>query len=99
MRASFPILAMLLPGNPFTLTINNLPATGIDFGDGNPQYFAFWNASILDINQGKTTTLTTVTDTPVETSGVAFDGCFKTVKVCIWERWEGLMDCRSNPSF
>lgn len=64
-----------------TLEIKNLPAVGADFGNGVPQFYAFFNASILDIKNGQTTTLTVVKDAPVETSGVGFQGCFTSTKV------------------
>ncbi|KAI9026118.1 hypothetical protein DFJ74DRAFT_766502 [Hyaloraphidium curvatum] len=68
-------------GAPFDLRIANMEAVGIDFGDGVPQFFAFWNASVVEINGQATTTLTTVGDQPVTTSGAGFDGCFPTLSV------------------
>lgn len=66
-------------GNPFSLSIANIPAVGVDFGDGSPNWFGFWNASFVEINNGQTTTLTTVSDVPLATTGVGFSGCFPTV--------------------
>lgn len=68
-------------GAPFNITLRNVQANGIDFGNGDPQYFAFWKAELIDVNKGKTTTLTKVAYQEIKTHGLKFTGCFKTVNI------------------
>lgn len=73
---------VLEPNTGFSVNFANLEATGMDFGSG-PEYWASWNASVLEINGAATTTLTEVQGQTITTKG-AFDGCFETTKVG-WE--------------
>lgn len=67
------------PHTPLSVNFANLEATGIDFGQG-PEYWAHWNATLLEINGDATTTLTEVNHQTITTKG-AFDGCFETTRV------------------
>ncbi|KAI9006844.1 hypothetical protein DFJ74DRAFT_689562 [Hyaloraphidium curvatum] len=77
--------AKLDAGAVLELALTNVPAFGIDFGEGIPDFTAFWNASLLEINGAATTTLTETADT-LTTAGAAFPGCFAAATVSITAR-------------